>query len=162
MSMDFEDQLKAAIERGSQKNASRRETEKQAAMSKEDLRNRHNDFRLNLSEYIDKGLHKMAAHFPGFAYETIYGHRGWGGALYREDLALGPDGRGGAFFSRLEITVRPQNEFNVVNITGKGTIKDKEIFSWNHFKELEVATLEEFYSEIDKWMLQYAEHFAAN
>lgn len=159
--MGLDDQLEKAILRGKERNANRLDIEKQKLLTAEDIRNRHNLFRLNLSEYVEESLRKLAQHFPGFEYETIYGERGWGGALYREDLALGARGRAGAFFSRVEITVRPQNEFNVVNIAGKGTIKDKEIFTWNHFKDIAEATDEEFKQTIDSWIIQYAEQFAA-
>ena len=79
----------------------------------------------------------------------------------RQDIDRGPDGRAGSFFTRVEITVRPQNEFNVVNIAGKGTIRDKEIFSWNYFEEIEHAKQETFETMLDKWILQFAETFAA-
>ncbi len=159
--MDFDNELEAAIKRGQLRNEYSQQSAKQAAMSVEEIRNRHNDFRLHLSDHIEECLNKLANHFPGFEYETIYGSRGWGGAVSRNDLDRGPDGRAGSFFSRLELTVRPQNEFNVVNIAGKGTIRDKEIFTWNHFEDLFEAKNEAFEKILDKWILQFAEQFAA-
>ena len=159
--MDFDNELEAAIKRGQQRSEFLQNSAKQAAMSAEEIRNRHNDFRLHLSDHIEECLKKLANHFPGFEYETIYGSRGWGGAVSRNDLDRGRDGRAGSFFSRLELTVRPQNEFNVVNISGKGTIRDKEIFSWNHFEEISEAKNEVFEQILDKWILQFAEQFAA-
>lgn len=159
--MDLDKELQEAIERGNRKQADRKESARAARMSQEDIRNRHNEFRLALSDYIEQGLRKLQNHFPGFDYETIYGQKGWGGGLSRDDLALGPDGRGGSFFSRLEITVRPQNEFNVVNIAGKGTIKNKEMFNWNHYEDVAAAQMDAFQAKIDQWILMYAEQFAA-
>ena len=159
--MEFEDQLQKAISRGKERNANRASSEKKKLNSAEELRNIHNRFRLELSDYIEQGLNKLVNHFPGFEYETIFGERGWGGAIYRDDRADGPGGKAGAFFSRVEITVRPQNEFNVVNITGKGTVKNKEIFVWNFFKDIVDADESEFKEKIDLWILQYAEQFAA-
>ena len=72
----------------------------------------------------------------------------------------GPDGRAGSFFSRVELTVRPPNEFNVVNIAGKGTIRDKEIFNWNYFEDVLEADQDDFKAKIDKWVLEFAEQFA--
>ncbi|MEM7453533.1 MAG: hypothetical protein AAF456_04175 [Planctomycetota bacterium] len=158
--MDFENQLEQAISRGRQKNARRVDSEKQKALSQEDIKNRHTSFRLDLSDYIEHGLKKLAGHFPGFEYETIYGSKGWGGAVYRDDLTTS-GGKAGSYFSRVEITVKPLNEFNVVNISGKGTIKNKEMFGWNHFKEIAEAGEEDFREKIDAWILQYAEQFAA-
>ena len=159
--MDFDNELEAAIERGRKSGQARQSSARRAEMTAEQIRNRHNDFRLHLSDHIEKCLRKLANHFPGFAYETIYGSRGWGGAIARNDLDRGPDGRAGSFFSRLEITVRPQNEFNVVNISGKGAIRDKEVLSWNHFEDILDADQNVFEKLIDAWVLEFAEQFAA-
>ena len=159
--MDFDKKLENAIERWQKRHTRLKDAERQKSMSVEDLRNRHNEYRLELSEYIEVNLKKMAQHFPGFEYETLYGSRGWGGAIHRNDLDRGEDGRAGSFFSRIELTVKPQNEYNVVNIAGKGTIRDKELFAWNHFVDLLAASFEEFHQRLDTWMVQYAEQFAA-
>jgi hypothetical protein len=158
--MEFEDKLQRAIQRGQDRTSARANAQKRVESSKEDIRNRHNEFRLNLSDHIEACLKKLAQHFPGFDYETIYGAKGWGGAVSRNDIDRGPDGRAGSFFSRIELTVRPQNEFNVVNIAGKGTIRDKEIFTWNHFEDILEAGQGEFQAKIDKWVLEFAEQFA--
>jgi len=161
MDNDFEQRLEAAIERGQRKNLNRQLSTRQSEMTAEQLRNQHNEFRLSLSDYIETGLKKLANHFPGFRYETIYGNRGWGGALSRDDIDRGIDGKTGTFFSRIEITVRPQNEFNLVNIAGKGTIRDKEVFNWNFFQTVAEAEMAIFEQMIDQWMLEFAELFAA-
>ena len=57
--------------------------------------------------------------------------------------------------------MRPLNSYNVVNIVGKGTIADKELFSWNYFKDIEDATFEEFEQKLGSWMIAFAEQFAA-
>lgn len=159
--MDFEEKLRKAINRGEERSFHRREDQEQKKLSREDLKNRHNEFRLNLSDYIEKSLKKLIDHFPGFEYETIYGDRGWGGAISRDDITRSAMGKSGSFFSRLELTVRPLNEFHVVNITGKGTIQNKEMFNWNYFKDIPETDSEEFKKKIDAWILQYAEQFAA-
>ncbi len=159
--MNLDDQIKQAIQRAQNRSSTRKDSEHQAKLSREELKNRHNEFRLNLSDHIEKSLKKLIEHFPGFEYETIYGSRGWGGAIARDDITRGSTGKSGSFFSRVEITVRPLNEFNVVNITGKGTVHNKEIFSWNHFKDIPDSDQTEFIEKIDSWILQYAEQFAA-
>ena len=57
--------------------------------------------------------------------------------------------------------MRPLNDYNVVNIAGKGTIADKELFSWNHFEDINEATFEAFEDKLNNWMIQYVEQFAA-
>ncbi|MCH2178119.1 MAG: hypothetical protein MK106_04875 [Mariniblastus sp.] len=159
--MDFEQELKKAIDRGEERSSQRKGDQQQKKLSREELKNRHNEYRLNLSDHIEKSLKKLIEHFPGFEYETLYGDRGWGGAIARDDITRSAAGKSGSFFSRLELTVRPLNEFNVVNISGKGTIQNKEIFNWNHFKDIPETDGDEFTKKIDTWILQYAEQFAA-
>lgn len=159
--MDFNDKLERAIQRGQKRSEAKLALARQEALSAEEIRNLHNQFRLSLSDHIETCLKQLANHFPGFDYETIYGPRGWGGAVSRDDLQMGPGGKAGSFFSRLEITVRPQNEFNVVNIAGKGTIRDKEMFTWNHFEDVLDCDRADFEKRIDQWVLQYAEQFAS-
>ena len=159
--MDFEDQLEKAIARGQQRNTKRQQDSKQKSLNAEEIKRRHNDFRLHLSDHIEKSLKRLAERFPGFEYEIIYGTKGWGGAIHRQDLTRGPDGRAGSFFSRLEMVVRPLNDYNVVNIAGKGTIADKELFSWNQFEDIDEATFEAFETKLNNWMIQFAEQFAA-
>jgi hypothetical protein len=158
--MDFDSELEAAIQRGQHRNELQQQSQRQAELSADQIRKRHNEFRLNLSEHIESCLKKLENHFPGFEYETLYGEKGWGGAISRNDLDRGRDGRAGSFFSRLELTVRPQNEFNVVNIAGKGTIRDKELFNWNHYENITDADQSAFETMLDKWILQFAEQFA--
>lgn len=159
--MDFDKQLEQAIERGQQRNTKREQDRRKEASTAEGQKSRHNEFRLQLSDHIEKGLGRLAERFPGFEYDIIYGSKGWGGAIYRTDLTRGPDGKAGSFFSRLELTVRPLNDYNVVNIAGKGTIADRELFSWNHFEDIADASMEAFEQKLNSWMIQYAEQFAS-
>jgi hypothetical protein len=159
--MDFDSELEKAIERGQQRSAVRNASARREALTAEEIRNTHNQFRLHLSDHIEECLKRLANHFPGFDYEMLYGPRGWGGAVSRNDLQMGPNGKAGSFFSRIELTVRPQNEFNVVNIAGKGTIRDKEMFTWNHFEDVLECDEADFKKRIDGWILQYAEQFAS-
>ena len=84
-----------------------------------------------------------------------------GRRVFRDDITRGNTGKSGDFYSRLEITVRPLNEFSVLNISGKGTIHDKEYFNWNFFKDIPDISVQEFEEKIDSWILIYAEKFAS-
>ena len=159
--MDFDEQLKKAINRGQEQGSLRKSSEESKQLSEEYLKNRHAEFRLQLSDYIEAGVRRMGDHFPGFQYETVFGDRGWGGAVYRDDITRVKSGKSGSFYSRLEITVRPLNEFMVLNISGKGTIFDKEYFSWNFFKDIPDVSANEFKEKLDSWILVYAEKFAS-
>ena len=159
--MSFEDQLRKAISRGQDQGTSRREANEQEQLNADALKNRHNQYRLQVSDHIEVGVKKLCEHFPGFTYETIYGDRGWGGAVYRDDITRGISGKSGSFYSRLEITVRPINEFNVLNISGKGTVHNREQFNWNFFREIQEVSIDDFKEKVDSWILVYAEKFAS-
>lgn len=156
LTMSFEDQLKRAIGRGKDKSLQAKAAERARALSQEEIRNLHNKHRLEVCDHIEETLKKVGHHIPGFQYETIYGERGWGGAISRDDIQ-----RGGSFYSRLEITVRPLTEFNLLNVTGKGTIRNRELLNWNYFSEIADVNLALFNEQIDAWVLQYVEKFAS-
>ncbi len=160
--MEFDEQLKNAISRGQRKAQAEDSQQKKQQLSEQELRQRHNDFRLKLSEHIESSLKKLPEHFPGFTFETLYGDRGWGGALFRDDLTTEKStGRGGSFYSRLEITVRPRGEYNIVDIAVKGTIHNKEVLAKNYHEDIQDASINSLEEKIDSWVLQYAERFAA-
>ena len=60
--MDFESELEKAIQRGNSMGKAKNEADQKALNSKEQIRNRHTEFRLSLSEYIETGLNKLANH----------------------------------------------------------------------------------------------------
>ena len=159
--MDFDEQLKKAIGRGQEQGSARKSSDEQKQLSAESLKNRHAEFRLEVSDYAESCVKRLVEHFPGFQYETVYGSRGWGGAVFRDDITRIKSGKSGSFYSRLEIAVRPMNEFNVLNVSGKGTIYDKEYFSWNFFRDIPDVTISEFKEKVDSWVLVYAEKFAS-
>jgi hypothetical protein len=157
---EFEDQLKKAIERGQRINDARQEEQKLAQLSADQMRIRHNEFRLQLSERIERTLNSMVNQLPGFVYENIYGDRGWGGAVSRDELVIAR-GQRNTVYSRLELTVKPLSELNVVNIGGKGTVKNREVFLRQHHRAIEEADSEEFLEIIDRWVLEFAQLYMA-
>lgn len=154
--MNFEDQIKQALECGAKKHQLAQAEQRAAELSQDELRRRHSEYRLGLSEYIEHNLKQVPQVVPGFKYETVYGSRGWGGAISRDDLQ-----RGGPAYSRLEITIPPLSEFNLLVMVGRGTIKNRELFNWNHFAELAKVDLEAFKKLVDSWIIQYVEAFSA-
>lgn len=157
---DFSNRLDAAIERGRKRGIHAQEAAKQEAMSEEELRRLHSSYRLTLSDRIEKAVAQLARHFPGFQTETLFGEKGWGAACGRDDLSM-ERGRRTNRFSRLEMTIRPLNEYMVLELKGKGTVANKEVFNRSHFTELVDADVEEFGRLIDAWIVEYAEQFAA-
>lgn len=158
--MDFESRLKQAIERGQKRSQDNARQEAARALSEEELRRLHSQYRLQVSEHIEKCLEALPHHFPGFQFETIFGERGWGAACSRDDLELGR-GKRDTVYSRLEITVRPYSAYQVLDLAAKGTIQNKEAFSRNYYEKLSEVNLAKFLELVDVWSLEYAEMYAA-
>ncbi|MBP88652.1 MAG: hypothetical protein CMJ64_18380 [Planctomycetaceae bacterium] len=158
--MDFDERLQKAIQRGKHR-GDRAEREAAAqAMSEDDLKRLHNQYRLELSDQIEKCLGNLPHHFPGFSYETIFGERGWGAACSRDDIRM-QGGRRNNDYSRLAMTIRPFTEYHIVELTSKGTIRNRELFNRSYYEKIEDADCAKFSELIDVWVLEYAEQYAA-
>jgi hypothetical protein len=158
--MNFDERLKAAVERGQRRGDAAALDAAARAMSEEDFRRLHSQVRLALSDHIEACLKRLPNFFPGFQYETMYGDRGWGGACFREDLRLARGVRTNEY-SRLEVTVRPYSVAHVLDLAAKGTIRNKEVFNRNFYEPLAEADEEKFRQLTDAWVLEYAEIYAA-
>ena len=158
--MGFDERLQKAIQRGKRRNESRRREAAEEALSAEELKRLHNQYRLHLSEQIEECLGQLPHHFPGFDYETIFGERGWGAACWRDDIRM-RTGRRENDYSRLEMTIRPFGSYHVVELAAKGTIRNKEVFNRTYYEKIEDADAAKFAELIDVWVLEYAELYAA-
>ena len=159
--MDFEERLRKAVNRGSQRSQRQRQQEREERINEEEQKSLHSRYRLQLSEKIENCMEKLPSHFPGFHFETIFGERGWGAACSRDDLHLARGGKRSSSYSRLEMTVRPYSEAHVVDLHAKGTIMNKEVFTRNQFARIEEVDLDTFLNLVDTWVLEYAELYAA-
>ena len=159
--MDFKKRLQQAAQRGQQTRDERARQEAAQAMSEEQWRRLHSDHRLALNEHIETCLRQLAENFPGFRFQSIADEKGWGAAVSRDDLSL-QGGRRDNLFSRLTITVSPHNEYHVLDVVAKGTVRNKENFQRNHYQTLKDADLDSFRQLIEQWTLDYAELYAAS
>ena len=158
--MDFEQRLQKAVQRGRQLGDQRRNREAEAALNEEDLKALHSKHRLILSEKIESCVKQLQHHFPGFQFETIFGERGWGAAVSRDDIQIS-SGKRSNHYSRLEMTIRPFSKAHVLDLAAKGTIHNKEIFNQNHFEKIAETDQDSFVELIDLWVLEYAEMYSA-
>jgi len=158
---DFERRLQKAIERGQRAGDAHARAEAEKAMSQADLRRLHTQYRLELSEHIEACLKQLPQHFPGFRFETVVSDRGWGAAVSRDDMDVGPGRKRTNYYSRLEIVIRPASKYPVLDLAAKGTIRNKEVFDRNHFERLAEADPTSFTELVDLWVLEYAELYAA-
>jgi hypothetical protein len=158
--MDFRARLQKAAQRGQQARDARRSEAEARAMSEEECRRLHTGFRLPLSEHIERCLRELADRFPGFQIQTVVDESGWGAVVSRDDVGL-VDGRRGSFFSRLQMVVSPYSKYHVLELAAKGTVRNKETFSRNHYQRLSDADEESFRELVELWVLDYAELYAA-
>lgn len=158
---DFEKRLARAIERGHRTSDERARAEAAKALSEQELRSLHSQYRLELSEHIERCLRSLPNHFPGFDFEPVVTERGWGAAVSRDDVDLRARGRRTNFFSRLEIVIRPISDYLVLDLAAKATVRNKEVFARNHYQRLGDVDLESFTELIDIWVLEFAEKYAA-
>jgi hypothetical protein len=158
--MDFEKRLEKAIERGRRVNSVREEAQRERALTEQELQRLHSQFRLDLSDQIELCLRQIADRFPGFNFETIVDERGWGAGIRRDDLKLG-GGRRINQFSRLEIVIRPFTEYHVLELVGKATAHNREVFNRSHYQPLAEVDPTTFSEMIANWSLEYAELYAA-
>jgi hypothetical protein len=158
--MDFRERIQKATERGKQARAEQLHAAAAQALSEEECRRRHSDYRLELTEHIERCLAELADNFPGFRRETIVDERGWGAGVSRDDMGLA-EARRVNLFSRLQIVVAPFNKYRVLELGAKGTVRNKEVFSRNHYQRLSEVDSDSFRELIELWVLDYAEMYAA-
>jgi hypothetical protein len=158
--MDFQKRLEKAVERGQRQSDAAAQAKAQQALSEEELKRLHSQFRRELTERIESCVAQLPQHFPGFRFETLVGDRGWGAAISRDDLAL-EAGRRNNYFSRLEVVVRPFSSLHVLELAAKGTIRNRELLNRNHFQKLSEVDTTTFLELVDRWVLEFAELYAA-
>jgi hypothetical protein len=158
---DFEQRLQKAIQRGQQVRTATGAAAEADAASEEQLRGRHAHLRNELSEHIESCLRKLCDHFPGFDFQTVINEKGWGARISRDDIRLG---RGTARneYSRLEILVRPFSDARILEVSTKGTIRNRESLNRGNFRYLHEATLEDLRQMIDGITLEFAEQYSAH
>ena len=159
--MNFQERLKKAISRGRRAGDARAREEAQRALSKQELRRLHGQYRIALTERIEHGMKMLPQHFPGFELVPVVSERGWGAAVSRDDIELRPGRARTTRFSRLEMTIPTATDAYVLELTAKATIRNKELFNRTHYQRLDEVDLHAFTELIDLWILEYAEVYAA-
>lgn len=134
--------------------------ERDRVLNDKELQRLHAQYRLELCEHIERCLGQVAKEFPGFQLESIVDERGWGAAIHRDDLLLNSSARLNSY-SRLEMFIRPFSSAQILELTAKGTIQNRELFNRSQYHRLAETDLAPFMEMIDNWTLEFAEHFAA-
>lgn len=160
MSDDFKSRLESAIQRGQRRRNASADEAKQKELTEEELKRLHTSYRLALSDRIEAKIKNIIDAFPGFRQEALFGEVGWGTACYRDDLQIS-GGRRSNQYSRFEMVIRPFSDLRVLDLKGKATIKNREMFNRSLFRNIAEVDLSEFEDVIDSWTIEYAEQYAA-
>lgn len=159
--MDFNERLQRAVERGQTRRDAELRAQTQAQMTEEQFRALHSQSRLELSDHLEAGLHKLADTFPGFSFQTVATPDGFGAKIIRDDLRS----RGGKplahEYSHLEFVIRSYSPRHLLEISCRGAIANKEVLQRTHYQVLNRLDTDTFREQIDHWILEYAEKFAA-
>ncbi|MBL9093363.1 MAG: hypothetical protein JNL96_19255 [Planctomycetaceae bacterium] len=158
--MEFEDRLQKAIARGEKAREAQEREAAGRALTEEEFKRLHANLRMELADHIEKCLQRLPDYFPGFHVDSIVGEKGWGAACSRDDVNLGDGGRR-SLYSRLEIVVRPYSPAHIVEVTAKGTIRNREVFNRSSYQKLAQSDAQPLRDSVDLWVLEYAEHYAA-
>lgn len=157
---DLDERLQRAIDRGQKsRDAKGQEVGKKKATS-EELRTRHSELRLTLSDHIESCLRKLCDHFPGFEFSSIVSEDGWGALIRRDDINLNPGARGN-LYSRFEILVKPFSDAHILELATKGTVRNREALTRNNYRFLHEAEADDLKSIVDGLVVEFAEHFSA-
>lgn len=157
---DFEERLQKAIHRGQKTREAKGQAAGEKQASVEDLRNRHSELRISLSEHIEGCLRRLCDHFPGFDYATVMNEDGWGARITRDDINLN-SGRNRNLYSRFEMLIKPFSDAHIIEVSTKGTIRNKESLNRSNYRFLAEADEDELIEIIDHLVVEFAEKYAA-
>jgi hypothetical protein len=158
--MDFQQRLQKAIERGHRAGDEQARAERDRELNEKELQRLHTQYRLELSERIERCLAQVADQFPGFQLESIVGERGWGAGISRDDVRIKRSAGRSSSFSRLEMFIRPYSSYHLLELAAKGTVENREVFNRTQYQRLAEADLTSFTEMIDHWALEFAELYA--
>lgn len=158
--MEFQERLQRAVERGQQARDTRGRDAAAKALSEEESRALHSQYRLELSEHVGNCLSQLVDQFPGFQLESIVGEEGWGAVVTRDDLALDEANKATNLYSRMQMLIRPFSEGRIVELVVKATIRNREVFNRARYQMLGQVDLESFSEHVDLWVLEYAEKYS--
>ena len=158
----FEDRLSKAIQRGRRAGDEEERRRAAEAMNEQELRNLYGNLRLALTEHVEKTLRELVRQVPGFRFETVMNDRGWGSAVYRDDIRIDSTTRKRSnAYSRWEMVVRPLSDYLVLELSAKGTVLNRELLNRDFYRPLGEVDAAEFHELIDRWTLEFAELFAS-
>ncbi len=157
--MDFSARLQKAVERGRQQADAAARDQLRSQLTEEELKTRHAQARVELSDHIETCLQQVARQFPGFDFQTVVNPEGFGARISRDNIR-GRRGNLAREYSHLELIVRSFSTGHVLEVVCRGAISNKEVMNRSQFQQLSELDLDTFRHLVDQWVLEYAEKYA--
>lgn len=159
--MDFHERLQRAVHRGEQRRSQSAQARALEQMSEEESKALHAQARAELSDYLESCLKHVADTFPGFEFQTVLSTDGYGAKVRRDDLRSRAGKPLAHEYSHLELLIRSFTTSRILEVVCRGAIANKEVLSRSAFQFLNQLDLDSLKQQIDQWVLEYAERFAA-
>jgi hypothetical protein len=160
--MDFGERLHRAVERGKQRRLAADRQQELAQLTEEESKALHAKSRVELADYLEMCLNKIADQFPGFDVQSVLSPEGFGAKLVRDDLRRRPGRDLAHEYSHFEVIIRSYSPTRILEIVCRGAIANKEVLSRSYYQPLQQLDLDVFQSQVDQWALEYAEKYAAS
>lgn len=160
--MDFQERLQRAVQRGEQRRSQAARQHILEQLSEEESRALHAQARAELSDHIEHCLKQLADAFPGFEFQTVLSTEGYGAKVKRDDLRSRSGRPLSHEYSHLELLVRGYSPARILEVVGRGTVANKEVLNRSSYQFLNQLDLESLKQQVDQWVLDYAERFAAS
>ena len=156
---DFRKRLQRAVRAGQTADRQRTDEERQNREKNRALRALHERYEAGIRDRIGDCLRDLIEEFPGFDLQDVYHDKGRGYAILRDD-SLKRGGASDRYYSRLEIYVHHFKEHGFLEVTAKGSIRNREKFHRTEDDRLEDLDAELFSKFIERLVLQYARDYA--
>ena len=158
--MSFRERLQRATERGKQARAAQLNEAAAKALSEEECRRLHSQYRLALTEHIEKCLREMADNFPGFRMETVVDESGWGAAVSRDDFRM-EGGRARHVLQPPAARGQPVQHVPRARHRREGHGAEQGSAEPQSLQRLADVDLQSFRELMEQWVLDYAELYSA-
>jgi len=159
--MDFHERLQRAVQRGEQRRSESARNRALAQLSEEESKALHAQARVELSDHLEACLKQLAETFPGFEFQTVLSADGYGAKVRRDDLRSRHGRPLTHEYSHLELLVRSYSSSRILEVVGRGAIANKEVINRSTYQFLNQLDLDSLRQQVDQWVLEYAERFAA-
>jgi hypothetical protein len=157
---DFRSRIQRAVNSGKGADRGRAAEKREARQAGRKIRELHENFDGELRPHIHTCLEELNREFPAFDMQEVYNEKGRGYALARDDAIRGGSERRDRYYSRLEIYVHHFKDHGYLEVSAKGSIRNKEKYERSEDDRLETLEIDLFKRFVERVVVEYAHDFA--